>query len=151
MSNDTISYGAKHAEEAAGFYHKMIGGKFIVSLVATKLYLAELDSLSKELQQVNINWTDVEFCLQRTRAGIAEIDDDAVFAEAELCSDKMCIPLTMTLCMAIHNTRNTAAASSAGTAKEQVMMHIVPFRSFLKEKISKELDTSSSRIGRSFI
>ena len=145
VSNDTISFGAtKHAEEAAGFYHKMIGGKFIVSLVATKLYLAELDSLSKELQQVNINWTDVEFCLQRTRAGIAEIDDEAVFAEAELCSDKMCIPLTMTLCMAIHNTRNTAAASSAGTAKEQVMMHIVPFRSFLKEKISKELDTRFS-------
>ena len=74
--------------------------------MATRLYLAELDSLSKELQQVNINWTDVELCLQRTRAGIAEIDDDAVFAEAELCSDKMCIPLTITLCMSIHNTRN---------------------------------------------
>ena len=52
VSNNGAVHGAKHAEEAAGYYHKIMNGKFVVALVTLQLYLAELDHLSKELQAV---------------------------------------------------------------------------------------------------
>ena len=73
LSHVSNTAGSKHAEEAAGFYHKLISGKFIVALVTARAYLAELNFLSKEIQAVDINWTDVEHCIRSTKAGIEEI------------------------------------------------------------------------------
>ena len=39
----------------------------MVALVTLQLYIAELDHLCKELQGVDINWTEVQYCLTRTK------------------------------------------------------------------------------------
>ena len=45
------------AETAAGLYHKLLSGKFIVGL--TTLRQAVVYFLNKELQAKEIDWTDV--------------------------------------------------------------------------------------------
>ena len=70
-----------------------MSGKFLVALVMLQLYLAELDHLSKELQAVEINWTEVQYCLTRTKFALKEITDEVIYEAAQECSKRMNIPL----------------------------------------------------------
>ena len=67
INSDTGSYNPKHVETAVEIYHKLMSGKFIISLVALHAYLRQLFYLNKELQAERIDWTDVMFELTRTR------------------------------------------------------------------------------------
>ena len=68
----------KHVEQAGGFYHKLTMAKQIIGLVTLNIYLAEMFFLSKELQGQIINWTDVQYEVERTRESVFVIDDDQV-------------------------------------------------------------------------
>ena len=129
LSHVSNTSGSKHAEEAAGFYHKLISGKFIVALVTARAYLAE-NFLSKKLQAVDINWTDVEHCIRSTKAGIEEITTEKLLAEAEGCADKMNVPLSMTVGIAIHNTRRHG--TSQIDPMQQVLDLISPFKDYMR-------------------
>ena len=129
LSHVSNTSGSKHAEEAAGFYHKLISGKFIVALVTARAYLAE-NFLSKELQAVDINWTDVEHCIRSTKAGIEEITTEKLLAEAEGCADKMNVPLSMTVGIAIHNTRRHG--TSQIDPMQQVLDLISAFKDYMR-------------------
>ena len=105
-NSETREHEPKHVEQACGFYHKLISGKFLVGLAVLKLYLAKMYYLSKKLQYENINWTDVQFEIMRTKNSIKEISPEKVLLEAnELCSN-INIPLTMS--EPIHNIPDTA-------------------------------------------
>ena len=70
-----------------------MNGKFVVALVTLQLYLAELDHLCKETQAVDINWTEVQYCLTRTKFSLKEITNEVIYEAAQKCSKKMNIPL----------------------------------------------------------
>lgn len=88
---------SKHVEQASGFYHKLTSGKFIISLITLKAYLAEIFYLSKELQSEEINWTDVQYEIERVKQSISTIDDDKLRAEASIYSEKIGIPFNLEL------------------------------------------------------
>ena len=82
----------KHVEQAKRFYHKLISGKFIISLVTLKAYLAEMFYLSKELQSKDINWIDVQYEIEQVKQSISTIDDDKLCTEASIHCEKIGIP-----------------------------------------------------------
>ena len=49
INDDKGSYNPKHVDTASGIYHKLLSGKFIISLTALHSYLRELFYLNKEL------------------------------------------------------------------------------------------------------
>ena len=67
--------------------------------------------LSKELQSDEINWTDVEYDIKRTKQSISMIDSDKLCNEARTYSEKIVI-LNLELELPIHVTRSTAASSA---------------------------------------
>lgn len=136
VSNNGAVHGAKHAEEAAGFYHKLMSGKFIVALVTLQLFLAELDNLSKELQAVDINWTEVQYCVTRTRFGLKEITEEAIYEAAEECSKKMGIPLVLD--NTIHNTRSGGFERSEEEIEAQLKNAITALNSYMQAKLEEE-------------
>ena len=68
-----------------------------------RLFLAEMYYLSIELQTENINWTDVQFKLSRTKCSIEDISPEKFLKEAENLSEKIDVPLMLSL--STHNTR----------------------------------------------
>ena len=71
--NSVKCHDSKHVEQACGFYHKFVSGKFLVCLSVLHLYMAEMYYLSKELQSENINWTHVEFEIKQTKSALEKI------------------------------------------------------------------------------
>ena len=136
VSNNGAVHGAKHADEAAGFYHKLMTGKFVVALVTLQLFLAELDNLSKELQAVDINWTEVQYCVTRTRLGLKEITEEAIYEAAEECSKKMGIPLVLD--NKIHNTRSGGFERSEEEIEAQLKNSITALNSYMQAKLEEE-------------
>ena len=67
LEDDESGYTKSQAETVAGLYHKLRPEKFIVGLTALYQYLSKLYFLNKELQAKEIDWTDVQYQLTRTR------------------------------------------------------------------------------------
>lgn len=125
----------KHVEQASGFYHKLISGKFIISLITLKAYLAEMFYLSKELQSEEINWTDVQYEIERVKQSISTIDDDKLRTEASIYSEKIGIPFNnLELELPIHATRS-AATNNAVSRTEKTIKDL---NSYMKQKIKEE-------------
>ena len=148
-NNETRQHDPKHVEQACGFYHKLVSGKFIVCLAVLKLYLAEMYYLSKELQHEDINWTDVSFEIGRTKRSIEEISPEKVLLEAnDLCS-KINVPLTLSI--PTHNTR-----SRTGDTEEAENIHeiITNLSEYMQEKVKEEFgvrfDSKNIEILKSF-
>ena len=133
-TNANKTHDPKHVEQASGFYHKLVSGKFIVCLASLRLYLGEMYYLSKELQHENINWTDVKFEIQRTRSSIGKISPEKVLNEANNLSDKIHVPLTMNL--SIHYTRSSRVPEEA----ENIISMIEDLNEYMQEKIRDEFD-----------
>ena len=136
VSNNGAVHGAKHAEEAARYYHKIMNGKFVVALVTLQLYLAELDHLSKELQAVDINWTEVQYWLTRTKFALKEITDEVIYEAAQECSKKMNIPLTLD--NTIHNTRSSGFERSEEETTAEIKDSISALNSYMQTKLQEE-------------
>ena len=125
----------KHVEQASGFYHKLISGKFVISLITLKAYLAEMYYLSKELQSEEINWTDVRYEIERVKQSISTIDDDKLRTEASIYSEKIGIPFNnLALELPIHATRS-AATNNAVSRTEKTIQDL---NSYMKQKIKEE-------------
>jgi hypothetical protein len=67
-------------------------------------YLCKLYFLNKELQAEEIDWTDVQYELTRTRNSINNIKDEDIFIESKEISGKTGDPLALCDTMPIHNT-----------------------------------------------
>ena len=128
---------AKHVEQAKGFYHKLISGKFIISLITLKAYLAEMFYLSKELQSEDINWIDVQYEIERVKQSISTIDDDKLCTEASIHCEKIGIPLNISeLELPIHATRS--AATNNVVSRSRAEKTIKDLNSYMKQKIEEE-------------
>ena len=101
-----------------------------------QLFLAELDNLSKELQAVDINWTEVQYCVTRTRFGLKEITEEAIYEAAEECSKKMGIPLVLD--NTIHNTRSGGFERSEEQIEAQLKNAITALNSYMQAKLEEE-------------
>jgi hypothetical protein len=93
--DDEYGYTKSQVETAAGLYHKLMSGKFIVSLTTLRKYLGKLYFLNKELQTGEIDWTDVQHELTRTRISINNIKDEDIFTESNEISRKTGNPLAL--------------------------------------------------------
>ncbi|XP_028394504.1 uncharacterized protein LOC114518700 [Dendronephthya gigantea] len=103
----------KHAEQAAGFYHKLITTKVVIGLIVLRAYLAELFFLSKELQTESINWTDVQHELTRSRASLNGITDGQLLRDTEKFFESIGSPMDVNLdCLAIVRKRSTSTRQS---------------------------------------
>ena len=137
MNAEKGSFKSKHVETAFGIYHKLLSGKFVVSMVTLHNYLKELYYLNKELQAEKINWTDVNFEILRTRQAINIISDDLILKNSQEICDHLKINLSLTVPLSVHNTRSTATQTDATNyVKETVNI----LNSQLKEKVNKEFD-----------
>ena len=133
VANDPENFEQKHADTAGNLYHKMLSGKFVVAIVSLKTYLSELYFLNKELQAEDINWTDVQYELRRTRKALQNISDDTLFASAQKLSETIGIPLSLTS-FPIHHTRSNAVNANT----ESVKKSIHTFNENLKVKLNEE-------------
>ena len=86
----------KHVEQASGFYHKLATAKQIIRLITLHAYLAKMFFLSKKLQRQSINWTDVQYEVERTRKSVSKIDDQ-IKEKVNKYSNKTGIPLRLTM------------------------------------------------------
>ena len=124
----------KHVEQAGGFYHKLTTAEQIIGLVTLSIYLAEMFFLSRELQSQSINWTDVQYEVERTRESVSVKDDDQIQAKVNEYCDKIDVPLQLTLTMPIHQTRSTSSNSAANFINNQISN----FNSYMKSMIEEE-------------
>ena len=115
---------------------KIMSGKFLVALVTLQLYLAELDHLSKELQAVEINWTEVQYCLTRTKFALKEITDEVIYEAAQECSKRMNIPLTLD--NTIHNTRSSGFERSEQETTAEIKNSISALNIYMQVKLEEE-------------
>ena len=84
-----------------------MSGKFIIGLTTLYKYLGKLYFLNKELQAKEIDWTDVQYELTRTRDSINNMKDEDIFIKSKEISRKTGNPLALCDTMPIHNTRAT--------------------------------------------
>ena len=131
MNAEKGSFKSKHVETALGIYHKLLCGKFVVSMVTLHNYLKELYYLNKELQAEKINWTNVNFEILRTRQAINLISDDLILKTSQEICDHLEINLSLTVPLSVHNTRSTAIQTDATNYVKETVN--IPY-SQLKEK-----------------
>ena len=148
LEDDENGYTKSQAEMAAGLYHKLMSGKFIVGLAALHQYLGKLYFLNKELQAEEIDWTDVQYELTRTRNSINNIKDGDIFNESKEISRKTGNPLALFNTMPVHNTRATAV-TIADDQDHQVKEFIKELNTKLKKKLNDEFNVrfDSKNIG----
>ena len=135
LEDDENGYTKSQAETAAGLYHKLMSGKFIVGLTALHQYLGKLYFLSKELQVEEIDWTDIQYELTRTRNSINNIKDEDIFNESKEISRKTGNPLALFNTMPVHNTRATAV-----TIPDDEDHQVKEFIKALNTKLKKKLN-----------
>ena len=137
--DDEYGYTESQAETAAGLYHKLMSGKFIVGLTTLHKYLGKLYFLNKELQAEEINWTDVQYELTRTRNSINNIKDEDIFTKSKEISTKTGNPLALCDTMPIHNTRATTV-TTPDDQDHQVKEFIGELNAELKKKLNDEFN-----------
>ena len=126
-----------HAEQAAGFYHKLITTKVVIGLVILRAYLSELFFLSKELQTESINWTDVQHEVRRSRASLNALTDDKLLRDTEKFFESIGVPMDVNLnCFAILRTRSTTRQQS----DSNIQTTISELNSYMKEKVDGEFN-----------
>lgn len=137
--DDEYEYTKSQAETAAGLYHKLMSGKFIVGLTTLHKYLGKLYFLNKELQTKEIDWTDVQYELTRTRDLINNIKDEDILIESKDISRKTGNPLALRDTMPIHNTRATTVMTP-DDQDHQVKEFIGDLNEELKKKLNDEFN-----------
>jgi hypothetical protein len=137
--DDEYWYTKSQAERAAGLYHKLMSGKFIVCLTTLHKYLGKLYFLNKELQAEEIDWTDVQYELTRTRDSINNIKDEDILIESKEISRKTGNPLALCDTMPIHNTRATTV-TTPGDQGHQIKEFIGELNAELKKKLNDEFN-----------
>ncbi|CAB4022842.1 Hypothetical predicted protein [Paramuricea clavata] len=95
---------AAHTKDLIEFITQHSDGSVVISLGADGASVMSGEYAGVELQAVDINWTEVQYCVTRTRFGLKEITEDTIYEAAEECSKKMGIPLVLD--NTIHNTRS---------------------------------------------
>ena len=86
--------------------------------------------LSKELQSENINWTDVEFEVKRTKSALENISSEKALSAVHDLSKKINVPLSMNL--AIHRTRAASREIDDALHTESIVENL---NSYMKEKV----------------
>jgi hypothetical protein len=84
----------------------IVGWQHFISISASYIYF-----LNKELQAEEIDWTDVQYELTRTRNSINNIKDEDIFIESKEISRKTEYPLAHCDTMPIHNTSHYRATT----------------------------------------
>jgi hypothetical protein len=141
--DDEYGYTKSQAEIAAGLYDKLKSGKFIVDLTTLHKYLGKLYFLNKELQAEEIDWTDVQYELTRTRDSVNNISNEGIFIESKEISRKLETPYLIALCdtMPIHNTRATTVTLPMIIYQgHQIKYFIGELNAELKKKLNDEFN-----------
>jgi hypothetical protein len=78
---------SNQADSAAGLYHKILSGKFVISLCFLHQLLSIMDGLSKSMQETNIKWLNIANEMVAVRKLLVEIDTNEIIESAkELCA-----------------------------------------------------------------
>ena len=78
---------SNQADSAAGLYHKILSGKFVISLCFLHQLLSIMDGLSKAMQETNIKWLSIANEMVAVRKLLVEIDTNEIIESAkELCA-----------------------------------------------------------------
>ncbi|XP_028408662.1 zinc finger MYM-type protein 1-like [Dendronephthya gigantea] len=78
---------SKQADSAAGLYHKILSGKFVISLCFLHQLLSIMHGLSKAMQETNVKWLNVANEMVAVRKLLVEIEtNDIIETAKELCS-----------------------------------------------------------------
>ena len=72
---------------AAGLYHKILSGKFVISLCFLHKVLAIMNGLSKTMQEYDIKWVNVANEMLAVKRLLLELKTNDIIEHAEeLCS-----------------------------------------------------------------
>ena len=78
---------SNQADSAAGLYHKILSGKFVISRCFLHQVLSIMHGLSKAMQEVNVKWLNVANEMVAVRKRLVEIEtNDIIESAKELCS-----------------------------------------------------------------
>ena len=118
-----------------------------IGLITLHAYLAKMFFLSKELQRQSINWTDVQFEVDRTRKSVSKIDDDQIKEKVNEYCNKTGIPLgrTMPIHRSITSIQYIRSSSSSASTTESVNSIIIDFNSYMKNKRKSSKFDSTAR------
>ena len=140
----------KHVEQAGGFKHKLTMAKQIIGLVTLNIYLAGMFFLSKELQSQSINWTNVQYEVERTNKSVSIIHDDQIQAKVNKYCDKIAVPLELTLTMPIHLTRSISSNSAANSINNQISNLNSYMKNMIEEQFRNRFDSKYIQIMKAF-
>ena len=78
---------SNQADLAAGFYHKIISGKFVILICFVPKVLAIMNGLTKIMQEDDIKWVNVANEMLAVNKLLVELETDDISESAEeLCS-----------------------------------------------------------------
>ena len=97
------STNSSQADSAAGLYHRILLGKFVVCLCFVHKVLSILNGLSKFMQEISINWITVGSEMVAVRKLLVEIKIDIIETATNLCST---VGITPDYEDPLSNTRN---------------------------------------------
>ncbi|KAI6649563.1 Hydrocephalus-inducing protein [Oopsacas minuta] len=81
------SSNSNQADLAAGLYHKILSGKFVISLCFLHKVLAIMNGLSKTMQEYDIKWVNVANEMSAVKRLLLELKTNDIIEHAEeLCS-----------------------------------------------------------------
>ena len=84
---------SNQADSAAGLYHKILSGKFVISLCFLHHLLSIIHGLSKTIQETNIKWLNVANEMVAVRKLLVEIETNDIMESAK----QLCATVNITL------------------------------------------------------
>ena len=87
------------------------------------------------------NWTEVQYCLTRTKFALKEITDEVIYEAAQECSKEMNIPLTLD--NTIHNTRSSGFERSEKETAAEIEDSISALNIYIQTKLQEEFRVRS--------
>ena len=74
---------SNQADSAAGLYHKILSGKFVISLCFLHQVLSMMHGLSKAMQEVNVKWLNVANEMVTVRKLLVEMETNDIIESAK--------------------------------------------------------------------
>ena len=97
---------SNQSDVAAGLYHRMLSGRFIISICFLHRVLAIINGLSKAMQESNIKWISIASEMLAVRQLLQDLNVDGIIDAAESLCSSVGIPTTFE--DPIHTQRETA-------------------------------------------
>ena len=78
---------SNQADSAAGLYHKILSGKFVISLCFLHQLLSIMHGLSKAMQETNVKWLNIANEMVAVKKLLVEIEtNDIIESAKQLCA-----------------------------------------------------------------